>query len=255
MASIGGLAAGIAHEINNPLGFVMSNFRTLKNYMETIKNYLELTEGKTKKQALKKKIDFIIEDMDDLFKESAEGFERILLIIENMRQFSRVNNENNRSFINLNNSIKNTLVIAKNSYKYVSEVITQFSELPEISCNQSEINQVLLNIIANAAQAIEQQQTNKKGMINIRTYLKEDKVCCEIVYNGPDIPEKYINKVFDPFFTTKEVGKGTGMGLSISYDIIVNKHKGELKVSSIEGSGTTFTIKLPMSLDKNSIKD
>ncbi len=257
MASIGSLAAGIAHEINNPLGFVVSNFRTLKNYMETINEHLKLINKKTddpdmqiKIEKSKKKIDFIIEDMGDLFKESSDGFDRIALIVDNMRRFSRVDSENERAFINLNNSIRSTLIIAGNSYKYVAEINLQLSDIPEISCNGSEINQVLLNIIINAAQAIEQQKRDEKGAINIQTYTEGDMVCCLIEDDGPGIPENYIKRVFDPFFTTKEIGKGTGMGLSISYDIIVNKHKGELIVESGKENGTVFIIKLYQNLDE-----
>ncbi len=258
MASLGGLAAGIAHEINNPLGFVMSNFRTLKKYIDKMKDYLKFAENtfmgsisdidnsvlKKEIKNKKKNIDFIIEDLDELFMESTNGFERISSIVENMQRFSRVDNENNRSFINLNDSIRNTLIIAKNSYKYVADIVTNLSEIPDISCNRSEINQVLLNIIVNAAQAIAEQKNKNKGVINISTYIEKEKVCCQIKDNGSGIPENNLSKVFDPFFTTKEVGKGTGMGLGISYDIIVNKHNGELLVESNKRVGTKFTIKL-----------
>lgn len=248
MASLGGLAAGIAHEINNPLGFVMSNFRTLKKYIETIKKYLDLKENTVEKSSLKNKIDYILEDIDDLFKESTDGFDRISLIVDNMRKFSRVDNDNNKAFSNLNELIKNTLVIARNSYKYVAEIETHLSKLPDINCRTSEINQVLLNIIVNAAQAIEQQKRDKKGLIKIKTYTEDNMVCCIIDDDGPGIPQKYQKKVFDPFFTTKGIGKGTGLGLSISYDIIVNKHKGMLFVKTEEESGTTFIIKIPINI-------
>ncbi len=265
MASLGGLAAGIAHEINNPLGFVMSNFRTLKKYIDKMKDYLKFAENtfmgsisdidnsvlKKEIENKKKNMDFIIEDLDELFMESTNGFERISSIVENMRRFSRVDNENNRTFINLNDSIRNTLVIAKNSYKYVADIVTNLSEIPDISCNRSEINQVLLNIIVNAAQAIDEKKNKNKGVINISTFIEKDKVCCQIKDNGAGIPEKNLSKVFDPFFTTKEVGKGTGMGLGISYDIVVNKHKGELLVESNKKVGTKFTIKLHINNENN----
>ena len=257
MASLGGLAAGLAHEINNPLGFVMSNFRTLKKYIQNMKDHITSIENIVTDTDMKEKIksndniDFIMEDLDELFEESTDGFDRIASIVENMRQFARVDSENNRTFVNLNDMIKNTLVIAKNTYKYVADIITEFSNIPDISCNRSEINQVLLNIIVNASQAIEQEKKGKKGIIKIKTYVENDMICCSIEDNGPGIPEDYLNKVFDPFFTTKEVGKGTGMGLSISYDIIVNKHKGNLSVISDKNSGTMFLLKFKLTTDIN----
>jgi PAS domain S-box-containing protein len=257
MASLGNLAAGIAHEINNPLGFVVSNFRTLKKYMGKVKEYLKLINKANNKPDLIKEVEnsrnvinFIIDDMEELFVESSDGFDRISLIVDNMRQFARVDSEQTKTFVQLNNAIKNTLVIAGNSYKYVADVKTQFSDIPEVKCIRSEINQVLLNIIVNAAQAIEQQKRKDNGLINIKTYTENNMVCCEITDNGPGIPKKYLKKIFDPFFTTKEVGKGTGMGLSISYDIIVNKHKGELIVTTDEGKGTRFIIKLHQNFEE-----
>ncbi len=259
MASLGGLAAGIAHEINNPLGFVMGNFRALKDYIDIIEEYLILISKKPEDPDLiekldesKKEIDFILKDLKGLFSESEDGFERISTIVENMRQFSRVDSKANMTTINLNDSIRNTLVIAANSYKYVAEVKLNLSKIPEINCNGSEINQVLLNIIVNAAQAIEEMKRDDKGTINIKTYTENGMVCCSISDTGPGIYQNNINKIFDPFFTTKEVGKGTGMGLSISYDIIVNKHKGQLIVeSNIEG-GATFLIRLHQNINKTS---
>jgi len=241
-----GIIRDITKQIENEQNLIKMNVEQINNNEKLKKTQLFLIQQEKMASlgGLKKNIDFIIEDLDELFMESTNGFERISSIVENMQRFSRVDNENNRSFINLNDSIRNTLIIAKNSYKYVADIVTNLSEIPDISCNRSEINQVLLNIIVNAAQAIAEQKNKNKGVINISTYIEKEKVCCQIKDNGSGIPENNLSKVFDPFFTTKEVGKGTGMGLGISYDIIVNKHNGELLVESNKRVGTKFTIKL-----------
>lgn len=264
LASIGQLAAGVAHEMNTPVGFVASNFETLESYMGKITKLLgqygELgdniaTSGNTElvnKAAViadsrrDMKIDFVLDDIGDLFDDSKEGLERVTDIIQNLRDFSRIDQPGSLDKYNINDGIKATLVVVQNEIKYNSDVKTEFSELPEVLCHSGQINQVLLNILLNAAQAITSQEREDRGTITIRTYATETDAVCEISDDGPGIPPDELTRVFDPFFTTKPAGKGTGLGLSVSYDIIVHKHDGELLVESTVGEGTKFTLKLPL---------
>jgi len=264
LASIGQLAAGVAHEMNTPVGFVASNFETLENYTEKIlelfRMYGELlrkieTGEKTEllnitdsicKTWNEMKIDFILEDLPVLFNDSREGIGRVISIVQNLRDFSRTEQSENFDTYNINDGIKATLVVAQNEIKYDADVETELSEVPEITCNTSQINQVLLNIIINAVQAIKSEERDDKGKIAVRTYATDYEVICEISDDGPGIKADVLQKIFDPFFTTKPVGMGTGLGLSISYDVIVTKHKGTLLVDNAVGKGTKFTIKLPI---------
>jgi signal transduction histidine kinase len=181
-----------------------------------------------------------------LFEESKEGLARVTKIVQNLRDFSRVDQAEAFDEYDLNHGIEATLVVARNAIKYHADVVTEFADIPHVPCNASQINQVFLNILVNAAQAIESQHRETNGSIKIKTYSDDTHVICKIVDDGPGIPANVIEKIFDPFFTTKPVGKGTGLGLSVSYDIIVRKHKGVLLVKSEIGKGTEFTIKLPI---------
>jgi|GEM_PF-5151823 len=252
LAGIGQLAAGIAHEINNPVGFVSSNSETIVKYMEKIKELIALYERKAENEeveAYKKsqKIPFVLEDLNDLLLENRDGLERISGIVKNLKDFARIDTKNEFTEIDINTCIKNTLVIAKNEIKYQVDVSLDLGETGPVFANGGEINQVLLNIIVNAVHAIASQKRTDKGQIKIRTWQEAETVFCEIKDNGPGIPENVMSRIFEPFFTTKEVGKGTGLGLSISYDIIVNKHGGSIRVDSEENEGCTFTIELPQS--------
>jgi len=267
MASIGQLSAGIAHEINNPLGFVKSNYSSLKRYLESIKNFISVykkaaqssqSESSTVRELQvlyeQEDLDYIIEDVDAVFTETEEGIQRIMSIVGNLKSFSRVGTEEEVDSYNLNEGIESSLVIGRNEYKYVAEVEKKLSKLPPLTCNANEINQVILNLIVNAANAIDE-AGQKQGKIHIETWSNEADVYCSVSDNGPGIPEDIKNKIFDPFFTTKKSGKGTGLGLSISYDIIVNRHRGNLEVSSETGRGSTFTFCLPIKTEKGETKD
>jgi signal transduction histidine kinase len=250
MASIGRLAAGIAHEINNPVGYVSSNCTTLSGYtnriMEVVKMY-EADIPRTMIERHKKKIkfDFIVKDIDKLIMGNIEGLARITDIVNNLKKFARNEQAKEFSENDINDGIRSVLVIAKNEIKCYADVTTDYGEIGTIPCNINEINQVILNMVINAAQAIREQKRETKGAITISTKKDDAWVYCAIQDDGPGIPEEIRQKIFDPFFTTKEVGIGTGLGLSISHEIIVNKHKGEIRVESEKGKGTSFIIKLP----------
>jgi signal transduction histidine kinase len=253
LASIGQLAAGVAHEINNPVGYVYSNLNTLRKYVEDLFSVLDKYENLESVvppnnelleslRALKKKVDltFLKTDVSSLVDESHEGLARVTKIIQDLKDFSHVDQTDDWQLANLQTCIDSTLNIIKNEIKYKAKVVKQYSELPEVKCLPSQLNQVFMNLLVNAAQAIKQE-----GVITITTGAKEDKVWISVADNGEGIPPEHLNRIFDPFFTTKPVGKGTGLGLSVSYSI-VQKHGGTIEVNSERGKGTTFTVTIPV---------
>lgn len=251
MASIGQLAAGVAHEINNPLGFIHSNLGTLSKYLERIKGYLAAQDaallGNAQEETLtalaesrkKLKIDHILTDIPQLIAESSDGAGRVRDIVQNLKTFSRIDNVGVKQ-VNLNDCLESTINIANNEIKYKATLIKEFGTIPPVSCHPQQLNQVFLNLLVNAAHAIE-----TSGEITVRTWQEAGDVCIAISDTGCGIPEAIRSRIFEPFFTTKEVGRGTGLGLSISYDI-VKKHGGELSVASEIGKGSTFTVKVPV---------
>ena len=256
LASIGELSAGIAHELNNPIGFISNNFNTLKKYFSYLKQYIDFLEENIKISDYDKNledkreefnINFIMEDIDNLFKESEEGIDRVVDIVSNLRKFSRIDLEEKFKQYDIREGLDSTITVAYNNIKYHAEIRKEYEEdLPQAECIPNQINQVFLNIIINAVHAIKSQNRKDKGIIKIKTYADEQYVYCEISDDGPGMPEEIKSKIFNPFFTTKKAGEGTGLGLSISYDIVVNKHNGELICRSEVGKGTTFIIKLPI---------
>jgi PAS domain S-box-containing protein len=268
MASVGQLSAGIAHEINNPLGFVSSNFNTLKKYMNNFKEYIfeyrklkntlsesciTLAQDEIEKinTLEENKMEYIINDLDCLFEDTENGLNRIKKIVISLGNFAHENSNDTCEDYSLNQGIEDTLVIAQNELKYVIDIkINLITNIPLIKANPGEINQVLLNILLNSSYSIKEKKKKYQdyiGELNIKTWNDDDFVYCSIEDNGIGMPKENINKVFNPFFTTKPIGKGTGLGLSISYNIIVNKHKGDIKLESIVGKGTKFTLILPIS--------
>lgn len=252
MASIGQLAAGVAHEINNPMGFIMSNMGTLKGYASSFVQYFQFTDvlveqfcsAELKQQAneLKDKLDieYISGDILNLIRESMEGAERVRQIVMDLKDFARID-ESSHKETDINQCIRSTINIVKNELKYVASLDLSLGELPLVYCNPQQINQVITNLLVNAAQAI-----TGHGVIRVSTLATGNKVLIEIADTGKGIPKEIIKQVFEPFFTTKPVGKGTGLGLTITYDII-KKHAGEISVESEPGKGTVFRVTLPVS--------
>ena len=260
MASIGLLAAGVAHEINNPICYVDMNLGTMLEYLEPIENAFRKVDQiisaipkDTEPSIIEKiqeykdyyqqeDISYILEDMKNMIKESREGSERVKEIVQTLRDFSHVDHSK-RQYTNIHHGIDSTLKIAWNEIKYKANVVKEYHDIPEVFCYPQQLNQVFLNVIVNAAHAIKD-----KGEIRIKTWADDRYVYIAVSDTGCGIPKENLSKIFEPFFTTKPVGKGTGLGLAMSYNII-KKHKGEIAVESEVGKGTTFTIKLPIESD------
>ncbi len=262
MASIGQLAAGVAHEINNPTAYVSSNLNTMAEYQEQMTDLLnkygalaaslkaldgdidlppEICDSLKALRRMEEEIDlaFLRGDFPELIAESREGAERIRKIVADLKDFAHPGDQGYKQ-ADINQGLDSTINIVWNEIKYSSDLSKDYADLPPIKCFPQQINQVFMNLLINAAQAIE-----KEGLIQVRTRHQDDKVKIQISDNGSGIPEAIQNKIFDPFFTTKDIGKGTGLGLSLAYSII-EKHKGTIEVESQEGQGTTFTIFLPV---------
>jgi two-component system NtrC family sensor kinase len=262
MASVGQLAAGVAHEINNPTGFVSSNLKTLSDYQKDLSRLIVeyrtlvstlvdqpsatgvpnmLAEQARAITAIESEIDigFILKDIPDLIEESREGTERIKKIVMDLKDFAHPGMDKTCE-VDINHGIESTLNVVWNELKYNATVTKDLSDLPKIKGYPQQLNQVFMNILVNAGQAIPE-----KGEIRIRTRASDGHVEIRIQDNGTGISPENLKKIFDPFFTTKEIGKGTGLGLHVVHSI-VEKHKGTVEVTSEVGRGTTFTISLPV---------
>lgn len=257
-ASLGVLAAGVAHEINNPTAFVKSNMQVLTEYMTSIQlimqNYNALEENIIKSndlgliktlervQQLKSthNIDYILSDVNSLLLDSSSGLDRIIRIVQDLKRVSYVGS-NELTKVDLNSDvIESALHLVRNELKFKCSLTTSFAKLPLYACCPNELGQVIINLLMNAGDAI-----TEKGEINITSEVNKANIIISITDNGTGIADENITKIFDPFFTTKGLGIGTGLGLSISNGII-KKHGGTLSVSSQSGQGSTFTIILPL---------
>lgn len=250
LASIGQLAAGVAHEINNPTGFVKSNLTTLANYSKQLidliaqyESQLALCGDKSREKIDKLReqhdIDFLTTDMPELIHESIDGMHRIEDIVNSLKNFARPDHSDDQSF-SINDCVENTLKLVNNEVKYKADLELQLNAVPEIKGKSGALSQVILNLIVNAADAIKDH-----GAIRISTRANNSNVEIKIRDTGHGIPQNLITRIFDPFFTTKDVGKGTGLGLAISHSI-VKSHGGSLTVTSRESEGTEFTVSLPL---------
>ncbi|OOZ42233.1 hypothetical protein BOW53_01240 [Solemya pervernicosa gill symbiont] len=260
MASIGQLAAGVAHEINNPVGYVTSNIGTLREYLADLFRLLELYERGELKiddeiiveaiKAVKEQvdIDYLKKDLVDLLDESEEGVRRVKQIVQDLKDFSHVN-EVEWQWADLHKGLDSTLNIVHNELKYKAEVIKDYGYLPQIECIIAQLNQVFMNILVNAAHAIE-----KRGVITIHTTTDRDGVLIVIEDDGKGMDDQTQARIFDPFYTTKPVGEGTGLGMSLSYNI-VQKHGGTITVESQVDKGTEFRIWLPVKQSESKTVD
>jgi PAS domain S-box-containing protein len=260
MASIGQLAAGVAHEINNPTGFVSSNLKTLSEYIEDISSLLKeyrklfaklkqnsgidnlagIPEHLKRITAIEEEADFefVLKDIFELIEESREGTERIKKIVQDLKDFAHPG-EDKPKFADINKNMDSTVNVVWNELKYKADVAKDYGELPRVQCYPQLLNQVFMNLLVNAAQSIE-----KHGRIRIKTRADNGYVEIKISDTGPGIPKENLHRIFDPFYTTKDVGKGTGLGLNVAYNII-KKHHGKIDVKSDVGKGTTFTVRIP----------
>ncbi|HZX33166.1 MAG TPA: PAS domain S-box protein [Rhodocyclaceae bacterium] len=255
MASIGQLAAGVAHEINNPVGFIHSNFGALEQYFAAIAMVLgeyeqaeaELSEAARERiRRAKEDMDFayVLDDIGATLKESREGLIRLKKIVQDLKDFAHSDQEVVWRYEDLHKGLESTLNVVWNELKYKCTVEKLYGDLPPVECVISQINQVFMNLLVNAAQAIEE-----RGVITLRSGTEGERVWIEVADTGKGIPPENLSRIFDPFFTTKPVGQGTGLGLSISFGII-QKHHGEIEVKSTVGTGTTFRIWLPVEQPK-----
>ncbi|MCJ8169479.1 ATP-binding protein [Atopomonas sediminilitoris] len=250
MAAIGQLAAGVAHEINNPVGFVNSNLGSLKGYFDEV--FAVLTEYQTliaaqgnpeldsAVQALNKKadVDFLTQDIAELIRESQGGLDRVKRIVVDLRDFSHVDSSE-WNMADLHHGLDSTLNVIWNEIKYRVEIIKEYGDIPAVEAIGAQLNQVFMNLIINASHAV-----GEGGHIWLRTGTQDGEVFVEVRDDGCGIDPDNLNRLFEPFFTTKPVGKGTGLGLSLAYSII-NKHHGRLTVDSVVGEGSRFTVWLP----------
>jgi len=267
LEAIGQLAAGIAHEINTPTQYVGDNTRFLQDCWQGIANLLEISQamrqqaesGGVAKDLLEKfdsaaadsDLDYLLQEVPRAIEQSLDGVQRVAKIVKAMKDFSHPGSQEKRA-IDINKAIESTVAVARHEWKYVATVTTDFQEdLPLVPCLTGEFNQVILNLIVNAAHAIAAaaaQGLREKGNITIRTYRHGEWAEIAIEDTGTGVPEEIRSRIFEPFFTTKPVGKGTGQGLTLAHSVIVKRHQGQLWFETEVGRGTTFFVRLPLQL-------
>lgn len=262
LESVGRLAAGVAHEINTPIQYVGDSVQFLRSAFDDLNSLMDewqegleaLTDGAAR-DALKAEfsrlvdkydVNFVRTEVPRAFERTFDGVDRVSTIVKAMKEFAHPDSEE-QSAADINHAIETTLLVASNEYKYVAKVHTDFAPLPAVVCNIGQLNQVFLNLIVNAAHAIQDAgKDTESGEIRICTELAGDSAVIRVRDNGCGIPEANLSKLYDPFFTTKEVGRGTGQGLSIAHNIVVDKHGGDIAVQSRIGVGTEFCIRVPL---------
>lgn len=254
MASIGQLAAGVAHEINNPIGYVSSNIGSLEGYINELFEIVDayaaieaMPENSPERRKAwdeltsKHELQFLREDIPALLGESKEGIKRVRQIVQDLKDFSHVDNTDEWQWANLHKGLDSTLNVINNEIKYRADVVKEYGDVPEVECLPGPLNQVFMNLLINAVHAIGE---GRRGKIVVRTGTLDDQVWIEISDDGCGISPDNLTRIFNPFFTTKPIGKGTGLGLSLSHGII-QKHGGTIKVESTVGAGTCFRIAIP----------
>jgi PAS domain S-box-containing protein len=266
MSSLGQLVAGVAHEINNPVNFIYGNISHARDYIQDLLNFIELLHEEYKEltpalqsEAEEIDLDFVLEDLPKLLSSMEVGAARIRQIVLSLRNFSRMEDAKLKA-IDIHDEIETTLLLLHNRTKAKAgrvgiEIVKEYGNLPPVSCYPGQLNQVFMNLIANAIDALEEYNDGRSleaikadpGRIQIRTQaIDSQRIRIQILDNGSGIPETVRDRLFDPFFTTKPAGKGTGLGLSISYQIVVEKHGGQLQCHSSPGQGAEFIIDLPV---------
>jgi len=257
MAAVGQLAAGVAHEINNPIGFITSNLGTLAEDVKKLFSLLDtVDEVRTDLPAPRRAgldaaiqqadLTYLREDVPDLIRESLDGLARVKRIVSDLQEFSRAD-DGQWTAVNLNEVFESALNVASNALKYKATLVKDLQTLPPVVCIATQLNQVLVNLLVNAAQALDK---DKQGTITVRSGASTDKVWLEVADNGCGMTQEVQKRIFEPFYTTKPVGQGTGLGLSISWEIIA-RHHGTLEVNSSQRQGTTFRITLPQHQPQN----
>lgn len=263
LESIGQLAAGVAHEINTPTQFIGGNLRFVRDSFESLAGFIRiaqaLTEGAhmpdpTELDALRRAakaadLDYLLGELPKALEESLEGVDRVARIVQAMKEFSHPGTAE-MVMVNLNRAVESTVAVARNEWKYVADVELRLDPgLPAVPCHPGDINQVVLNLVVNAAHAIsdtDRVRRGGKGQIEISTQAEGSWVIVRVADTGVGIPEGIRQRIFDPFFTTKEVGRGTGQGLFVCHKVVAEKHRGAISFESEVGVGTTFTVRLPL---------